>query len=143
MPRLYRKEDRLWLFDKGPVVDFSLFPPLLQRLGGREPIGRLQGIINTASEKTWVDLTLLNRLQLKPHDEDSLHTPTGPSLEVGRYQVGVELQFDDGVISRPFLDVVSADLRPHSYDALFGRDILEKAKFIYDGQAGVYELIMA
>lgn len=96
-------------------------------------------LIDTGSSCSVIDTGVASHLGLQPHGNKTVHTP-GPSG--GRTAYDIDLYFHDGKFHVQNLNVVeSSTLKSNQgIDGLIGRDILESAVFIYQGENGQYTL---
>lgn len=127
------------LLEVGPRIVVSLSPD--SDTPNKPVLRELTGIINTASEVTWVDRPRLNQLKLQPVDEegDSIPWFNGEAVEVFYFFVRVGILTNEKLAEHP-IRVAAADLRAIGCQVVIGRNLLQYYEFIYDGTKGTFTL---
>jgi Retroviral aspartyl protease len=105
----------------------------------------LEALIDTGSDSTCVDPTAIAPLGLRVHKYTMTNVPAagGFSFAVER-EAGLRIIHPSGDPSRNFIEaalpVVELPLGQHGYQALLGRDLLDRCRFRYDGPARTFAL---
>lgn len=137
-PLVWRLPD---LRESGPVVDveFSTWPQL-----GVRPRKRIRGtaFIDTGADCTVIRPGLGSALGLSPTDQTEISTPGHPAgIMSNRYPVRVTFGRGLRGATAALHDVVAVELPlARDEDCLIGRDVLRKARFVYDGRRAVISL---
>lgn len=93
-------------------------------------------LIDTGCNNTCIDYSVASDLNLIPHDEQVIFTPSGKSNQF-LYDATFFFQITGDM---PFnLQVCGANLAEQPYDALIGRDFLSLGILIYNGKANRWD----
>jgi hypothetical protein len=93
-------------------------------------------LIDTGASIGAVDSIIIERLQLLPIRDISIHT-TGGEYDAGTYIVGLRVSgFDVGSIEL----AGAPGLARQGFIALLGREFLADRSFLYDGRAGTFSV---
>lgn len=101
-------------------------------------------LIDTGASNTVVDKTLINPLGLTPTGTVMVHTPTTGQSAVQFAQYDVMLIIPGAVAGEAWviqaLPITESDLSAQSIQGLIGRDVLDRAMFIYGGPSKHFSL---
>jgi hypothetical protein len=103
-------------------------------------------LIDTGAGITCIDRQLRLLLNLTPFSKMRLVTPSSGARppRVRLYKVDLTLLHGTGNpvfhLVQPLFVVAQVDIAPLGFSALIGRDLLALCRFVYNGQAGTFEL---
>ena len=133
------------LLEQEPVIEAELFPDeasflKLKNFGTAEPHARVKLLVDTGSNISGIDRSLINVLSLAPYQqqvEEWVRCEAG-SWQVKRYNCALYLPiFKTKALS---VEVLEGDFSTAPYDGIIGRDVLRFGDFLNDGQRNVFTL---
>lgn len=125
----------------GPIIEFMVGLSLPRSMALKEagldapnPIS-LRGLIDTGASVTCIDPEALLPLSLVPTGTMPIVTPsTGNTPHLcNQYDVGIMIYHPEKQIFVFNMPIIESRLRSFGYDALVGRDVLEKCLLVYNG----------
>ena len=143
MPKIERKV--LDLIKDGPIIGLCIYPPravaeFLQLQGKSVPFRHISALIDTGSTTTAIDDKIAQELGLIHRDVGKFGT-TGGIVEQFLYDLQAEITLDNGeYIGSIEIQSVGINLESQNCFAIIGRDLLQHAKFVYDGRKNKYSL---
>lgn len=132
------------LVSNGPIVGICVYPPrpvieFLEQQGLDVPFEHISALIDTGSTTTAIDDAVAQKLNLIHRDIGRFGT-TGGVVEQYMYDLTVEVTLDGGHTGKFDIQSVGINMESQNCTAIIGRDILQHAKFIYDGPNNSYRL---
>lgn len=132
----------------GPLIDVMLGvsrprAAALQAVSQRVPSPiQIRGLIDTGASGTCIDPGILKQLQIPVTGQVPMITPSTGATPVQADLFDVSLILIHAELSYTFgaLPVMCSELNHQGFDALIGRDILERCLLVYDGRAQIYTL---
>lgn len=133
------------LLEQGPLIEAELFPDeesflKLKNFGTAEPHARVKLLVDTGSNISGIDRSVIHVLSLVPyqqHVEEWVRGEAG-SWQVKRYNCVLYLPiFKTKALT---VEVLEGDFSSAPYDGIIGRDVLRFCDFRYDGQRNVFTL---
>jgi hypothetical protein len=111
--------------DAGPSLPFLIGPP------GKAGSAPLNFIVDTGASHTFIAISVLEKLCIKPLDEKNAPTqrPDGGVVKSQKYRIS--LWTLDGIAINE--DFVARSARPYGCSGLIGQDILSKCIMVHDG----------
>ena len=101
---------------------------------------RTEGIIDTAAQRTCINLTTVDKLLLEPVRRETLMTASGPR-DSGIYYLTLQLGPREEHPPDP-ISVLAYDATVAGAELLIGLDVLTHGKLVIDGPNRRYELIL-
>lgn len=103
---------------------------------------RLFGLVATGASGTYVDPVHLEKLDLSPTCQTTIHTPSskGSPEPCNQYDVSITLIHPGLQLQIQAIPVIESELRSQGLDALIGRDILGRCLLVYDGVEATFTL---
>jgi hypothetical protein len=125
------------LAETGPVIEAELFASeeaflKLKNYGSPESFARVRLLIDTGSNISGLDHSIIKLLNLSPYPEtDEWVKGQGGSWQVLRYNCVLFLPiFKKKAVS---FDVLGGQFKGSGFDGVLGRDVLRFCEFKYDG----------
>src|SRR5262249_39246278 len=105
----------------------------------------VDALLDTGSDTTCIDPSLVQALGLPVAGFSLGNVPAAGGLtHIMQYQVGLVILHPSGQASQNFTNnnllVAEVPLNQLGYQALIGRDLLDRCKFVYDGPAKQFSL---
>lgn len=132
------------LLDLGPVVETEIFPDAASFLNvknnkGFEKYSRIKMLIDTGSNISGLDRSIIYQLGLKQYEGDEQVNGVGGQYNLKRYSCILYLPiFRDKALP---IDVLEGDYSEAPFMGILGRDVLQFCQFTYDGWNNSYKLI--
>jgi hypothetical protein len=147
--------ESLDLIRHGPLVEVTvkLHPssrPDLKdlKLWGEAPSFTLPFLVDTGARNTLVDQQLIDTFKIEPITYNSIETASDVLPDCPAYLVELHIELRDGRVVLPTTVVALPAgrlLRPSGprFRGVLGRSSLQKARFMYDGAVGAFEILRA
>jgi|GEM_PF-778977 hypothetical protein len=131
------------LLRSGPLVQAEIHTDEISFLtnknfNGYEPFARVNLMVDTGSNISGIDSSVVKKLRLRKYDESAEVEGVGGMHNAGRYRCIVFLDIF-GMKGLP-LDVIEGDYLNAPYQGVLGRDVLQFCRFVYDGPSSKFVL---
>jgi len=99
-------------------------------------------MIDTGASGTAIDENAIKPLGLTPTGSTQIHTPStrGTAATCPTYDVAVGIYHSVSPLLIATVPVIASDFTGMGFDALVGRDVLQRCLFLYDGVAGTFTI---
>ncbi|HLN33572.1 MAG TPA: hypothetical protein VK395_37950 [Gemmataceae bacterium] len=136
----------------GPIAGFSVGISATRERALRaahQPVPALiplHALVDTGADGTFIDVRHLQPLDLPYPTFALVGTAAGTAHTFApQYEVSLTISHPSGNrranLVIPAIPVIDMQLAPHlGYEALIGRDVLERCLLLYDGEAGAFTL---
>lgn len=131
------------LFDKGALVEAEIYPNESSFLKHKneqllQVERRVRMLLDTGSNISGLDRTLIDRFQLPSYSEKSFVDGAGGRASLSRYRCILYLDIF-GMKALP-IDILEGRFEDSPYDGVIGRDVLRYCQMHYDGPSNCFRL---